>query len=30
MFQGVCIQIATTTNHTPVSGMKIFQPKRMI
>ncbi|CFN79812.1 Uncharacterised protein [Bordetella pertussis] len=30
MFQGVCIQIAKTTSHTPVSGMKIFQPKRMI
>src|SRR5690606_27374760 len=30
MFQGVCIQIARTTSQIPVSGMKIFQPKRMI
>jgi hypothetical protein len=30
MFQGVCIQTPMMTNQTKVTGMKIFQPKRMI
>jgi len=30
MLRGVCIQMATTTNQTSVTGMKIFQPRRMI
>ena len=29
MFHGVCIQTPITTSHTKVTGMKIFQPKRM-
>jgi hypothetical protein len=27
--KGVCIQIPTTTDHTKVTGMKIFQPRRI-
>jgi hypothetical protein len=30
MFQGDWIHTPTTTNHSSVIGMKIFQPKRMI
>ena len=30
IFQGVCIQNATTTSQTMVAGIKIFQPSRMI
>ncbi len=30
MFQGVCIHTAITTSQTRVSGMNIFQPRRMI
>jgi hypothetical protein len=30
MFHGVCIQMPTTISHTRVTGMKIFQPRRMI
>ncbi|MNT17421.1 hypothetical protein D3C72_1525680 [compost metagenome] len=30
MLNGVCIQPPTTTSHTRVTGMKIFQPRRMI
>jgi hypothetical protein len=30
IFQGVCIQTPMTTNHTNVTGINIFQPKRMI
>jgi hypothetical protein len=30
MFQGVCIHTPTTTSQTNVTGIKIFQPKRMI
>src|SRR3989339_488449 len=30
MFHGVCIHTPTTTSHTKVTGIKIFQPKRMI
>jgi len=30
MFQGDMIQPPTSTNHTRVIGMKIFQPRRMI
>jgi hypothetical protein len=30
ILNGVCIHTATTTNHTRVTGMKIFQPSRMI
>jgi hypothetical protein len=30
MFQGECNQAPTTNSHTKVTGMKIFQPRRMI
>ena len=30
MFQGDWIHSPTTTSHTSVTGMKIFQPRRMI
>ena len=30
MLYGVCIQAPTTTSQTRVTGMKIFQPRRMI
>jgi len=30
MFQGVCIHAPTTTSHRRVTGMKTFQPRRMI
>ena len=30
MFQGEYSQAPTTTSHTSVTGMKIFQPRRMI
>lgn len=30
MFQGEYSQAPTTTSHTRVTGMKIFQPRRMI
>jgi hypothetical protein len=30
MFQGEWSQMPTTNSHTKVTGMKIFQPKRMI
>src|SRR5690606_39438658 len=30
MLYGVCIQAPMTTSHTRVTGMKIFQPRRMI
>jgi hypothetical protein len=30
MFHGVCIHTPTTTNQTSVTGIKIFQPNRMI
>ena len=30
MFHDVCIQMPTTSSHTRVTGMKIFQPRRMI
>jgi hypothetical protein len=30
MFHGVCIHTPITTSHTKVTGMKIFQPSRMI
>ena len=30
IFSGVCIQTATTISQTSVTGMKTFQPNRMI